>query len=69
MFRGIKGYDVQETRRVAREEGIREGIMEGERRRDHASRVEIARRMKQDNMDATRVAAWTGLSEDEVRSL
>jgi hypothetical protein len=75
MFRGMKGYDVQETRRIAREEGIREGILEGKRegvlegvlKGERAKSIEIARKMKRENMIFAHIAALTGLSEDEIK--
>jgi predicted transposase YdaD len=85
MFTGIEGYDVQETRRVAKREGLLEGkrigisegiskgksigILEGKRQGEYASRLEIARNMQREQMDASLIAALTGLTADEINSL
>jgi predicted transposase/invertase (TIGR01784 family) len=61
MFEWIEGYDVQETRRIARFEGKREG----ERRKS----LEIARKMKNESMNLSRIADLTGLPEDEIERL
>jgi predicted transposase/invertase (TIGR01784 family) len=61
MFEPIVKYDVQETRRIARAEGIAEGKAEG--------KAETARNLKSKSMPLEDIAEVTGLSIVEIENL
>ncbi|MDR1953502.1 MAG: Rpn family recombination-promoting nuclease/putative transposase [Clostridiales Family XIII bacterium] len=69
MFDWIEGYDVQETRRVARLEGERTGIFKGKREGKRERSLEIARNLKNKGMSVTEIVDITGLSAAEIESL
>jgi predicted transposase/invertase (TIGR01784 family) len=61
MFEGYSGYDVQETRRVARAEGLAEGRAEG--------RLVTAKNLKGMDLPVDVIAKATGLSVEEIDEL
>jgi predicted transposase/invertase (TIGR01784 family) len=61
MFSFIDGYDVQETRRVAKAEGKVEGKAEG--------KIEAAGNMKAKGFSVADISEITGLSVEEIQKL
>jgi predicted transposase/invertase (TIGR01784 family) len=64
-----KREGIQEGKRKGIQEGKRKGIQEGKREGIQEGKREIALKMKRENMDASRIAALTGLTETEIQSL
>ncbi len=52
-------------KRIAREEGLEEGREEGEKNRN----LEIAKKMKEDNVDILVISKYTGLSNEEIKNI
>ena len=65
MFDYIKGYDVQETKRIASAEGKAEGIIEG----IIEGKIETALKMLADGVPVEMIIKYTGLTRAEVMSL
>ncbi|MBN2341753.1 MAG: hypothetical protein JXR45_09695 [Deltaproteobacteria bacterium] len=56
---------IKEGRKEGRKEGEEHGLEKGIR----AAKVEIARAMKKNNESLSKIAAFTGLSEEEIELL
>ena len=69
MFTLIDGYSVTETRRIAREEGLMEGLMEGRMEGMEKGRMEIATKMIANGFDFDMIATITGLDREAIRQL
>jgi predicted transposase/invertase (TIGR01784 family) len=65
MFEPLKKYDVQETRRIAREEGKAEGLAKGKAE----GKADSARGMKGEKIPLATIARITGLSVAEIEAL
>ena len=65
MFAWADKYDVQETRRIARAEGLAEGRSEGER--DKA--LTVAKKMLNRDETIDKIVEFTGLTVAEVEAL
>jgi predicted transposase/invertase (TIGR01784 family) len=69
MFSFIDGYDVQETRRVSRAEGKREGKLAGIRVGEKKGKRDDARGMKAEGISIETIAKITGLSVKAIEKL
>jgi predicted transposase/invertase (TIGR01784 family) len=69
MFTFIEDYDVQEARRVFRQEGIQEGIQKGRQEAIQESRQEAVRNMKKESLSDETIARILNISVEEVRAL
>jgi predicted transposase/invertase (TIGR01784 family) len=68
-FDNFSGYDVQETRRVARAEGLAEGLAEGRTEGRTEERIEVAFNLKQLDTPIDVIVKATGLSAEEIEKL
>jgi predicted transposase/invertase (TIGR01784 family) len=69
MFSFIDGYDVQETRRIAKAEGRAEGEKKGKRAGKREGKAEVARGMKTEGISIGTIAKITGISVTEIEKL
>ena len=66
----LKVYrDMNNVIRTARDDSYAKGVAQGIAQGIATERIEIARRLKAQNIDAATITACTGLSEDEIASL
>ena len=56
-------------RENAKEEGMQEGIKEGEKRGERISKLEIAKKMKEDKISIEQIQKFTGLPAEEIAQL
>ena len=67
LFANFKGYDVQETRRVARKEGITEGIERGRKEGKEEGIIQTIKHLKGTlETAAQELAVQCGMSEEEA---
>jgi len=68
MFEPHIKYDIQETRRIARLEGIGIGERRGEKRGEQKIKQEIARKLKEQGVATETILAVTGEQPDETKT-
>ena len=61
--------DIEEAQKKGREEGIKEGKREGIKEGKRENKIEIAKRMKEDNIPINEISKYTGLSEEQISRL
>ena len=66
MFAWADNYDVQETRRIARAEGVKEGEKRGRAEGAKKNSLAIAKKALRMNMPIDDVVELTGLTREEV---
>ena len=64
-YREGKEAGIQEGMRQGREAGIEEGVKTGIKQ----SKIEIAKKMKEKNIDISIIAEVTGLTEEQIKSI
>jgi hypothetical protein len=69
MFTSIENYDVQETRRIAAEEGREEGVAMGVKRGREEERKTAIRNMMKRNLAPETIGEFLGISTAEVKRL
>ena len=69
MFAWADNYDVQETRRVAREEGLREGREDGLNEGSAVKALAIAKNLMKMALPTDKIVEATGLTRAEVEGL
>ena len=69
MFAWTENYNVQETRRIAKEEGKREGKEEGKKEGEKEAIMKVARNLLEMGMALKEIIQATGLSEEKLQEL
>ena len=64
-----KKQGMEEGKKQGLEEGKKQGLEEGKKQGLEEGKKEIARNMKQSGMDSKQIAAFTGLTTDEIENL